>query len=147
MTPQISHRAVSSVIASLLLIAITVGAAVLLYTFSIGLLGGLETIGGQQMNEQLMLEAYNWSSGSITGSFRNVGISSIPLGGADVFVNGASAGHPEGACAGLTLAPQQDCAFVIAPSGAYIPGSMYSMKIVTALGGIFTYPVTYGGSG
>ena len=144
---RFGNRAVSHVIATLLLIAITVSAAVLVYTFAIGLLGSLETIGGQQMSEQLMLEAYSWSSSAITGSFRNVGSSPIPLGQADVFVNGITAGHPGGGCAGPTLAPQQSCAFVITTSGAYVMGAMYSMKVVTPVGGVFTYPVTYGASG
>ena len=144
---RFGSRAVSQVIAALLLIAITVSAAVLVYTFAIGLLGSLETIGGQQMSAQLTLEAYSWSSGVITGSFRNVGSSPIPLGQADVFVNGVTAGHPGGACAGLTLAPQQGCAFMITTSGAYITGTMYPMKVVTPVGGVFTYPVMYGGTG
>ena len=144
---RFGNRAVAIIIASLLLIAVAVAAAVLLYVFSIGLLASYETIGGQQMSEQLMLESYSWTSGVITGSFRNVGSSPIPLGQADVFVNGMTAGHPGGACAGLLLAPQQGCDFMVTTSGAYIMGSTYSMKVVTSVGGVFTYPVTYGASG
>lgn len=144
---RFGNRAVAQVIAALLLIAITVGAAVLLYVFAIGLLGNFETTGGQQMSEQLMLEAYSWSSGVITGAFRNVGSSAIPLGQADVFVNGNTAGHPGGTCSGLTLAPQQGCAFIVTTSGGYIMGAMYPMKVVTPVGGVFTYPVTYGSTG
>jgi len=144
---RFGNCAVSQVIAALLLIAITVAAAVLLYTFSVGLLGSLETIGGQQMSEQLMLEAYSWSPGVITGSFKNVGSSPIPMGQADVFVNGMTAGHPGGACAGLTLTPQQGCGFIIATTGAYAMGTMYSMKVVTPVGGVFTYAITYSGTG
>ena len=144
---RFAKRAVAQVIAALLLIAIAVAAAVLLYVFSIGLLGGLGTIGGQQMSEQLMLEAYSWSSTIITGSFRNVGSSAIPLGQADVFVNGITAGHPGGACTGLLLAPQQGCAFIITTTGAYVTGTTYSMKVVTPVGGVFSYPVTCGATG
>lgn len=143
---RFGNHAVAILIASLLLIAIAVASAVLLYVFSIGLLASYETIGGRQMSEQLMLESYSWSPGVITGSFRNVGSSPIPLGQADVFVNGITAGHPGGACTGLLLAPQQVCDFIVTPSGAYIMGSTYSMKVVTSVGGVFTYPVTYGTS-
>ncbi len=99
------------------------------------------------MSERLMLEAYGWSPGVITGLFKNVGSSPIPLAQADVFVNAITAGHHGGACAGLTLAPQQGCAFIITTSGAYVTGTMYSMKVVTPVGGVFTYAITYGGTG
>jgi hypothetical protein len=123
-------------------------AAVLLYTFSIGLLGNLEGGGGHQLSEQLMLEAYNWAStGQISGVFKNVGSSSIEIGMADVFVNGNSAGHPSGGCGAAILSPDQSCPFTVTSGGTYIMGEMYSMKIVTPSGGIFSFPVLYGGSG
>src|SRR3989337_3533051 len=59
MSRHFSNRAVSQVIAALLLIAISVAAAILLYVFSIGLLGSLGTGGGQQVKAQLITEAYN----------------------------------------------------------------------------------------
>ena len=91
MNRHFNNRAVSQIIAALLLIAIAVAAAILLYVFSIGLLGSLGSGGGQQTKEQLILEAYNWGGTTITGSFRNVGPASINLGGSDAFVNGISA--------------------------------------------------------
>ena len=138
------NHAVSEVIATLLLIAIAISAAVLVYVFSISLLGNLGSIGGQQISEQLMLEAYSWSQGFISGSFRNVGSSMIALGPADVFVNGIFAGHPGGGCVGVTLAPQQSCSFIISPNGGCETGMAYSLKVVTPAGGIFTYPITCG---
>jgi FlaG/FlaF family flagellin (archaellin) len=80
----LDNRAASDVIAALLLIATAISAAVLMYVFAIGLLGNIGATGGQQISEQLMLEAYSWSPGVITGSFRNVGSSSIGLGAADI---------------------------------------------------------------
>jgi hypothetical protein len=126
------------------MIAITVAAAVLLYVFAIGLLGSYGSTGGQQISAELILEAYSWSPGTITGAFKNVGPTAISLAAADMFIGGLFAGHPGGACAGLTLAPQQGCSFMITPSGPYVNGESYSMKLVTANGSIFTYPIIYG---
>ena len=69
-----NNRAVSQIIAALLLIAITVTAAVLLYVFSIGLLGSLGTGGAQNIKEQLVMEGYNFpTTGPLTLTVRNVG--------------------------------------------------------------------------
>jgi flagellin-like protein len=48
---RFTRRGVSSIIAALLLIAIAVAAGVLLYVFSIGLLGSLQGTGGQQTKD------------------------------------------------------------------------------------------------
>jgi flagellin-like protein len=145
---QFNNRAVSQVIAALLLIAIAVSAAILLYVFSMGLLGSLGSSGGQQTKEQLILEAYNWSGVTISGSLRNVGLAAVNVGLADVFVNGLSAGHPTGSCGGATLATQQSCAFnVPQPSGTYASGTAYPLKIITPTGGIFSYTIISGGAG
>ena len=63
MNKHYNNRAVSEIIAALLLIAIAVAAAVLLYVFSIGLLGSLGSSGGQQTKEQVIMEAYNFPAG------------------------------------------------------------------------------------
>ena len=61
MGKHFNNRAVSAVIATLLLIAIAVAAAIIVYVFSIGLLGGLQTSGGQQVKQQVIMEAYDWT--------------------------------------------------------------------------------------
>ncbi len=90
MNRHFNNRGVSQVIAALLLIAIAVAAAILLYVFAIGLLGSLGSSGGQQTKQQLIMEAYNWNAGSgtISVTVRNVGSASIDAGATDVFVNG-----------------------------------------------------------
>src|SRR3972149_464292 len=89
MNKHFNNKAVSQVIAALLLIAIAVAAAILLYVFSIGLLGSLGTGGGQQTKEQLIMEAYNWNViGTIELTLRNVGPAAIDGDTTDVFVNG-----------------------------------------------------------
>ena len=143
-----NNRAVSQVIAALLLIAIAVAAAILLYVFSIGLLGSLSGGGGQQTREQVIMEAYNFAIGrSLVVTLRNVGSASVDIGGADYFLNGVTAGTPAGSCSGATLAPSGSCTATLSPSTvSLVSGAAYPLKIVSPTGGVFSYTVVYGGS-
>ena len=152
MNKHFNNKAVSQVIAALLLIAIAVAAAILLYVFSIGLLGSLGTGGGQQTKEQLIMEAYQWTGaapGSLTLTFRNVGPAPIAMATADVFVNGIFQGNPTGNCA-VTLNPGGSCSYnfgVTSTGGAtLVGGAAYPLKIVTPTGGVFSYSIIQGGS-
>jgi len=51
-----NRKAVSPVIATLLVIAIAVAAALLVYVWAMGLIGGLQTGGGEQVTEQITLD-------------------------------------------------------------------------------------------
>src|SRR5208283_951449 len=94
MGKHFNNRAVSAVIATLLLIAIAVAAAIIVYVFSIGLLGGLQTSGGQQVKQQVIMEAYDWTSTAnpplLTVTLRNVGPSAVQI--TDYFINGQLVG-------------------------------------------------------
>jgi hypothetical protein len=143
-----SKRGVSVIIAALLLIAIAVAAAVLLYVFSIGLMGSLGSSGGQQTKQQLIMEAYSWPTGEgPTLNLRNVGSAGINVGTADVFLGGYGPTTLGGGCTG-TLAVQASCttdplaATDFAPSG----GVSYVIKVVTADGAVFSYSAIYGQS-
>jgi hypothetical protein len=149
MGKQFSKRGVSVIIAALLLIAIAVAAAVLLYVFSIGLLGSLSSSGGQQTKQQLIMEAYDWtancgSGASICLTVRNVGSASILLGAADVFVNGVSAAASADT---PTLAPQGSSLLTITTPSftpALAQGAAYTIKVVTPDGAVFSYSAIYG---
>ena len=151
MNKHFNNRAVSQVIAALLLIAIAVAAAILLYVFSIGLLGSLGTGGGQQTKEQLIMEAYNWQNG-VTGpialTLRNVGPASIDAALTDIFVNGLSAGTLGASGCSVTLTPGQSCAADIKVDGlfSWVSGAAYPLKLVTPSGGVFSYSVIAGGA-
>lgn len=54
------HKAVSPIIATLLLIAITVAAGIVVYVFVNGLSGSLTSGGGQQLTERLQMQSYNF---------------------------------------------------------------------------------------
>lgn len=153
MNRHFNNRGVSEVIAAMLLIAIAVSAAILLYVFAIGLLGSLGSGGGSQTKEELILEAYNFPvAGPIAISMRNVGPNSINIGGADFFVNGVKAtlGAPSSgtSCVGATLTPTQACAGILTlgTMSSLVWGASYPLRVVTPDGGVFSYPITAGGS-
>jgi len=156
MNRHCDKRAVSNIIAALLLIAIAVAAAILLYVFSIGLLGSLGSSGGQQTKEQVIMEAYSFPSGGpLTVTLRNVGSATENLASADYFVNGAidtglafSGCSANGAAAtSSALVPSGSCvATVTVPVTSLISGAAYPFKVVTPTGGVFSYSVIYGGN-
>jgi flagellin-like protein len=157
MNRHFNNRAVSQIIAALLLIAIAVAAAILLYVFSIGLLGSLGTGGGQQTKEQLIMEAYSWTGiPSLSVTVRNVGPANIGIGTADVFVNGVELSTTGGGCADTggavtALTPQGSCVMTLDATAAdtashLANGAAYPMKIVTPEGGVFSYSIILGGS-
>jgi hypothetical protein len=148
-----NNRGVSQVVAALLLIAISVAAAILLYVFAIGLLGSLGTSGGSQTKEELILEAYSFPNlaGPVAIAMRDVGPSSINIGGADFFVNGVKATLSAGvgtSCVGLTLTPSESCggSLTLGTMSSLVTGASYPLRVVTPDGGVFSYPITAGGS-
>jgi flagellin-like protein len=151
MNRHFSNRGVSQVIAALLLIAIAVAAAILLYVFAIGLLGSLGTGGGQQTKQQLIMEAYSWTDvATLAVTVRNVGPANIAIDTADVFVNGIQISTTGGGCTG-PLTPQQSCVMSLDATAAdaamsLVSGAAYPLKIVTPEGGVFSYSIILGGS-
>lgn len=82
------RRAISPIIAALLLIAIAVSAGIIVYVFTTGLSGTLTGGGGQQVTQQLQLQAYTFNplpggstgTGKIVNFFlKNVGSSSLTI--------------------------------------------------------------------
>ena len=154
MGKRFTNRGVSVIIAALLLIAIAVAAAVLLYVFSIGLMGSLGSSGGSQTKDQLIMAAYNWSSGtSLILYLQNVGSSTlnlVPVTGTaspSYFVAGTlvtATPTAEGSALGCTTAQLPGtaaCSMVLTtPSSLSLtPGAAYAVKIVTPDGGVFSY--------
>ncbi len=139
-----SRRAVSPVIATLLMIAVAVAASVIVYVWSIGLLGGLMGGGGSQVKQQVIMEAYNWSnSTSLTFTLRNVGSSSVTV--SAVYLSGtliSSTSLSQVIAIGNTWTP----AAFTGLSG-YTAGAAYSLKVVSSTGGVFAFSVLSGRSG
>jgi FlaG/FlaF family flagellin (archaellin) len=144
-----NSRAVSQVIAALLLIAIAVAAAILLYTFGIGLVSLLGTGGGEQTKQQVIMESYTFPvGGPLTITVKNVGLAPVDMSKADFFINGLSA-TPGPGC-NLTLAVGSSCTTTLSLSDGYgslASGLAYPVKIVTPDGAVFSYSCVYGAGG
>ena len=140
---RVSKKAVSPVIATLLMIAVAVAASVIVYVWSAGLLGTLMGGGGSQVKEQLIVEAYSWlSAGTLTLNLRNTGSSSVTVD--KVYVAGTSMTF-----SGTTaIDPGVSATVTVTISGlSTTPGTAYTIKIVTKTGGVFSYSCIYGSSG
>jgi flagellin-like protein len=169
MGKHFNNRAVSAVIATLLLIAIAVAAAIIVYVFSIGLLGGLQTSGGQQVKQQVILEAYSWpasgaNANNLVLTLRNVGPAAVQF--SDYFINGVAV-PPSGGTGGtgltacsygttLTtpLAVGSNCVAVLpatvgtttGTTTSYSAGVAYVIKVVSVDGAVFSYSAIAGQS-
>ena len=139
---RVRRKAVSPVIATLLMIAIAVAAAILVYVWSMGLVGSLQGTGGQQTREQLIMEAYvatNTASGSAwTLYMRNVGPTTLTI--AAVYVEGTAASKG----GSLSYAPGATGTLLVTLPITVTPGAAYVVKVVTASGAVFSYSVIAG---
>ena len=135
---RVSKKAVSPVIATLLMIAVAVAASVIVYVWSAGLLGTLMGGGGAQVKEQLILEAYSWPAGTLTLFLRNVGSTDVKV--VEVYVGGTAGG-----VADTTILIKQSQSIPITISGS--AGTAYTVKVVTETGGVFSFSCIAGTSG
>jgi len=140
---KVSKRAVSPVIATLLMIAVAVAASVIVYVWSAGLLGTLMGGGGAQVKEQLILEAYNWkdATAGLTVFLRNVGSSDIEV--AAIYVGGTAA--TSGATGYLSV--KQSTSFTPTVPAGITAGTAYVVKVVTKTGGVFSFSCIAGTAG
>jgi flagellin-like protein len=138
---KINRKAVSPVIATLLMIAIAVAAAILVYVWSMGLVGTLQGTGGQQTREQLIMEAYD-ATDTTTWKLhlRNVGPTSITV--SAVYIEG----KPAASNATGSISPSQKVTLGVTLPSGFTPtsGAAYTVKVVTASGAVFSYSVIAG---
>ncbi len=80
------RRAVSPIIATLLLIAIAVAAGIIVYVYVNSLAGGLTGGGGQQVAVQVQLQAYSFNTAG-TGSGQVIDIFLKNVGGASITIS------------------------------------------------------------
>jgi flagellin-like protein len=156
MGKRFTNRGISTIIAALLLIAIAIAAGVLLYVFSIGLIGSLQGSGGQQTKDQVIMEAYSWPiGGTLTLNLRNTGSTSLDLTKVDFYVGGVAmatptptmnANNPTG-CTQSAFGPgcgASDALTIanLTPSN----GVAYVVKLGLNDGGVMSYSAVYGSS-
>jgi flagellin-like protein len=135
---RVNGRAVSPVIATLLMIAIAVAAAILVYVWSMGLVGTLQGTGGQQTREQLIVEAYNAIGDTWTLYIRNVGPTTSTI--AAVYVEGT----PVTVSGDTILTPGASGTVTLSNLPTTNPGAAYTVKVVTTSGAVFSYSVIAG---
>jgi len=137
---RVSKKAVSPVIATLLMIAVAVAASVIVYVWSAGLLGTLMGGGGAQVKEQLIMEAYDWAAAgtTLTLYLRNVGSSSLNI--TAVYVGG----DPATIDSGTTELDPGDPTTLGCTVTAPTPGVAYTVKVVTRTGAVFSFSCTAG---
>jgi len=138
---KVSKKAVSPVIATLLMIAVAVAASVIVYVWSAGLLGTLMGGGGAQVKEQLIMEAYSWTGSNLVLNLRNVGSTAVKV--AAIYVGGqgvTAAGLP------ITVPVGSLWSVTVTAFGAMTPsdGTAYTVKVVSASGGVFSFTCTKG---
>ena len=136
----LNRKAVSPVIAVLLMIAIAVAAAILVYVWSMGLIGTLQTGGGQQVREQVEMVAYDWSVlGSLILHCKNVGTTEVTVD--IVYVEGVATEVD----VDIPLLATVDVTATNFPT--ITPGIAYTVKIVTVSGAVFSYSCIAGHAG
>jgi flagellin-like protein len=145
-----NRKGVSEIIAAMLLIVITVAAAVLMYAYTSDLFGRLQGVAVQQPYlEQVALDYYDWTT-TTNGRFsplkltlRNVGVAKVTM--SDFFIAGVrnSTDLTFNGCAKAILNVQTSCVVTFpVPStllSTITPGLAYSVRIGTINGAIFSY--------
>jgi len=163
-----ARKAVDPIIATLLLIAIAVAAGIIVYVYVNSLAGGLTSGGGQQVSDQISMDAYyyagTYSTTGVTVTVRDTGSSGVSISG--IFFDGTAvtslAGTPTGTCTGKTQTPVpatptffgvctsgQTLTFNITSNGATsaASGTSHSIKILDSTGGTAVLTVIAGRTG
>jgi archaeal type IV pilus assembly protein PilA len=165
---------VSPIIATLLLVAITVAAGVIVYVFVSGYTGTLTQGGGQQTAQQIELTAYAFTplSGTTTCngnttmtapcmiiSLKNTGGAAVTIG--QVYFDGiALTPNSVLSTTPITMSSQGNAVVLLVTSGSFTAtkggytgmpasisgGSTHTLKIVTSSGALFSFTVTAGAS-
>ena len=150
------RKAVSPIIATLLLIAIAVAAGIIVYVFVNGLAGNLTKSGGSQVTDQLSLSAYTYNlspTANVTIFVQNTGTGPTSI--SSLYFDGTLRTLPTGngispqSCARIsnTVPVGTTCSVSFTPNPVGSAGTSHSVKLVTTNGGEFTYNVVAGSSG
>jgi hypothetical protein len=156
-----ARKAVDPIIASLLLIAIAVAAGIIVYVYVNSLAGGLTQGGGQQVADQISMDAYNYGTiaSGPTVTIRDTGSSSVSITG--IFFDGTSVttlgsvGASSSCTATQTTTPFATCStgqtltFTINSNGATgeASGTSHSIKVLDSTGGTAVITVVAGRTG
>jgi FlaG/FlaF family flagellin (archaellin) len=152
----LGRRAISNVIAVMLLLLIAVTGASIFYVYASGIFGLLQGAQPQQSYmEHIALEYYDWTASPLQIRIRNVGSANILV--KDVFISGTivtsssitwgTTGDPCQTASPLgSIAVSTSCWIKIIPPSSltFQSGVAYSVSFVTSTGGKTTFSVIYG---
>lgn len=134
------RKGASAILAVLLIVAIVISSSMLTYVWTLGVMGNMMGGGGSQLNEQLILESYDWTSATPKVVVRNVGVKTSTI--STAYLSGQVAAGLDG----LVLEPGKSSGSVeLTFTGS--PGASYVLKIVTTTGAVFTSVMIAGSSG
>jgi flagellin-like protein len=146
-----NRKGISTILAALLLIAIAVAAAILLYVFAMGLMTTATQNGGVSIfTDQVTLESYNWPTGTtLTLTLRNIGSTTLNLASADYYVNGQTVNAPAIVCQNPSMAsqfqPKGVCTVTLTVTLANLnQGQTYPVRVAFADGGLWQGAATFG---
>jgi hypothetical protein len=150
---RLGRRAISNVIAVMLLLLISVTGATILYVYASGIFGSLQGAQPQQSYmEHIALEYYDWTTSPLQIRIRNVGSANILI--KDVFISGTIVtsitwGQGNDTCQNAFLPVRSSCLVQIVPpvSLTFQPGVAYSVSFVSSTGGKTTFSAIYGQTG
>jgi archaeal type IV pilus assembly protein PilA len=156
-----ARRGVSPIIATLLLIAIAVAAGIIVYVFVNSISGNLTQQGGQQVADQVSMDAYTYSTTTAPVLvLRNVGSTSLTI--SQIYFDGNYCQANGATCtANPVLTTAGGCSATSLPStctvGSYTQvtlgtasetvGTSHIIRVVTSDGGSFTFTIIAGRSG
>jgi flagellin-like protein len=134
-----SKRGISTVVASILVLAITVALAVGLLTFGSSFMASQQKM-QPPTTDQIKIEDVYFKPGGTEAdvTVRNVGSGAVTL--SNIYVNGQLADG----VTGKAIAPGTAVMFPVTGTGiSYSSGNTYTFKAATANGGENTYTATY----
>ena len=136
----VQKKALSPVIAMLLMVATAVAASIIASVWSMSLLGGLMSTGGSQTKEQLIIESYDWRiPSSMKIVIRNVGGMSVTI--AAVYVDGMT---PSSGFTPSTLTVGNAIPYTLSVAATYTSGASCILKVMSENGGTFVFSLIAG---
>jgi archaeal type IV pilus assembly protein PilA len=134
-----STKALSPVVASIILIAVTVAVSVVVAAW----MGGM-TIGLMGNAEQVSVTNYAFPTGaSVVLNVRNTGTATVTLSSAAIDGNAVTMAPVTGTSLNIGKGETGNFTLTLASPNTFNAGAQYSIKLVTAKGTTIPYTITY----
>jgi flagellin-like protein len=130
-----NSKALSPVVASIILIAVTVAVSVVVAAW----MGGM-SLGLMNNAEQVTVTNPVFTTNSVTLTARNTGASSVTI--SSGAIDGASV-TPTGTSLTIDKGTTEDITLALGGTDTFSPGAQYQLQLVTAKGTTIVYTATY----